>query len=42
MIARLRADTEEAAAARDVLRNTTAEILREALRLRAARVEEAR
>lgn len=39
MIARLRADAEEAAEAREVLRNTPAEVLREALRLRAARIE---
>ena len=37
MIARLRADAEEAAEAREVLRNTPAAVLREALRLRAAR-----
>ena len=42
MIARLRADAEEAAEAREVLRNTPAEVLREALRLRAARIEAAR
>jgi hypothetical protein len=42
MIARLRADAEEAAVARDVLRNTPAEVLREAVRLRAARIEGAR
>ncbi|WP_408899829.1 hypothetical protein ACJ5H2_21855 (plasmid) [Nocardioides sp. R1-1] len=39
MIARLRADAEEAAEAREVLRNTPAEVLREALRLRAARIK---
>ncbi|WP_350247780.1 hypothetical protein RBB84_25195 (plasmid) [Rhodococcus sp. D-6] len=39
MIARLRADAAEAAEAREVLRNTPAQVLREALRLRAARVE---
>lgn len=39
MIARLRADAEEAAQAREVLRHTPAEALREALRLRAARIE---
>ena len=42
MIARLRADAEEAAEARDVLRNTPAAVLREALRLRAARIEATR
>jgi antitoxin component of MazEF toxin-antitoxin module len=42
MIARLRADAEEAAEAREVLRNTPAEVLREALRLRAARIETVR
>jgi hypothetical protein len=42
MIARLRADAEEAAEAREVLRNTSAPVLREALRLRAARIEAAR
>ena len=43
MIARLRADAEEAAEAREVLRNTPASVLREALRLRAAaRIEAAR
>ena len=42
MIARLRADAEEAAEAREVLRNTPAAVLREALRLRAARIEAAR
>ena len=42
MIARLRADAEEAAEAREVLRNTPADVLREALRLRAARIETAR
>lgn len=41
-IARLRADAAEAAEAREVLRNTPAAILREALRLRAARIEAAR
>jgi len=41
-IARLRADAEEAAEARAVLRNTPAEVLREALRLRAARIGSAR
>lgn len=41
-IARLRADAEEAAEARAVLRNTPAEVLREALRLRAARIGAAR
>jgi hypothetical protein len=42
MIARLRADAEQAAVAREVLRNARAEVLREALRLRAARIEAAR
>jgi hypothetical protein len=42
MIARLRADAEEAAVAREVLRNTPAKVLREAFRLRAARIEAAR
>lgn len=37
-VARLRADAEQAAEARDVLRNTPAATLREALRLRAARI----
>ena len=39
MVARLRSDAEEAAEAREVLRNTPARVLREALRLRAARTE---
>ena len=39
MIARLRSDAEEAAEAREVLRNTPTRVLREALRLRAARTE---
>lgn len=42
MIARLRANAEEAAEAREVLRNTPAAVLREALRLRAARIEATR
>jgi hypothetical protein len=42
MIARLRADAEEAAVAREVLRDAPAEVLREAFRLRAARIEDAR
>jgi hypothetical protein len=42
MIARLRADAEEAAEAREVLRNTPATVLRAALRLRAARIEAVR
>jgi len=42
LVVRLRAGAEEAAAAREVLRNTPAEVLRQALRLRAARVEVAR
>lgn len=42
MIARLRADAVEAAEAREVLRNTPAAVLREALRLRAARIEATR
>jgi len=41
LIARLRADAEEAAAAREVLRQTPAHVLRQALRLRAARIEPA-
>lgn len=39
MVARLRAGAEEAAEARKVLSNTPTTVLREALRLRAARVE---
>lgn len=39
MIARLRADAGEAAEAREVLRSTPAAVLREALRMRAARIE---
>ncbi len=42
MVARLRADAAEAAQARAVLRNTPAAVLREAMRLRAARTEAAR
>ena len=42
MLARLRANAEQAAEAREVLRNTPATVLREALRLRAARIETAR
>ncbi|UUW92493.1 hypothetical protein [Pimelobacter simplex] len=42
MLARLRADAEHAAQAREVLRNTPAAVLREALRLRAARIGAAR
>ena len=42
VIARVRAEAEEAAEAREVLRNTPATVLREALRLRAARIETAR
>ena len=41
-IARLRADAEQAAEAREVIRNTPAPVLREAMRLRAARIETAR
>jgi hypothetical protein len=41
-IARLRADAEHAAEAREVIRNTPASVLREAMRLRAARIETAR
>jgi hypothetical protein len=41
-IARLRAGAEEAAKARAVLRDTPAAVLRDALRLRAARIEVAR
>lgn len=37
VIARVRADAEEAAEAREVLRNTPATLLREGLRLRAGR-----
>jgi len=42
MIARLRADADVAALARDLLRRTSADVLREAIRLRAARTEGAR
>lgn len=42
MLARMRANAEQAAEAREVLRNTPATVLREALRLRAARIETAR
>lgn len=42
MIACLRADAVEAAEAREVLRNTPAAVLRQALRLRAARIEATR
>ncbi|MEJ7831872.1 MAG: hypothetical protein WKF79_03080 [Nocardioides sp.] len=42
MIGRLRVNAAEAAAARAVLRNIPAEVLREALRLRAARIEATR
>ena len=42
MLARLRANAEQAAEAREVLRNAPATVLREALRLRAARIETAR
>lgn len=42
MIARLRAVAEEAAVAREVLRNIPADVLREALGLRAARIKAAR
>jgi hypothetical protein len=41
-IARLRADALDAAQARDVLRNTPVHVLRDALRLRAARIGTAR
>jgi hypothetical protein len=41
-LVRLRANAEHAAEAREVLRNTPANVLREALRLRAARIETAR
>lgn len=41
-IARLRADAEQAEEAREVLRNTPAAVLREAIRLRAARIVTAR
>ena len=40
-VARLRAAANSAAAARALLRHTPAEVLREALRLRAARIESA-
>jgi hypothetical protein len=42
VIARLRADAMEAAEARELLRNTPVAVLREALRLRAARIEAVR
>jgi hypothetical protein len=42
LMARLRAGAEEAAAAREVLRSTPADVLRQALSLRAARIEPAR
>lgn len=42
VIARLRADAEQAAEAREVIRSTPAAVLREALRLRAARIEASR
>ena len=42
VIARLRVDAEEAAVAREILRNTPADVLREGVRLRAARVGIAR
>lgn len=42
LVARLRAGSEEAAAAREVLRNTPTEVLRQALRLRSARIEPTR
>lgn len=42
VIGRLRADADEAAQAREALRNTPATVLREALRLRAAQLETAR
>ena len=41
-LARLRADAEQAAEAREVIRNTPASVLREAMRLRAARIEATR
>jgi len=41
-IARLRADAEEVAEARELIRNTPARVLREAMLLRAARIEAAR
>ena len=41
VLERLRADAAQAAEAREVLRITPAPVLREALRLRAARVEDA-
>jgi hypothetical protein len=42
LIASLRADAEEATAARAVLRGTPVDVLRQALRLRAARIEPTR
>ncbi|UUZ59567.1 hypothetical protein [Nocardioides sp. B-3] len=42
VIERLRADADEAARAREALRNTPATVLREALRLRAAELETVR
>ena len=39
LVAKLKRDAEEAAAARDTLRRTPAEILRDAMRLRATRVD---
>jgi hypothetical protein len=42
LIARLRAGAEEAAAARAVLRGTPVDVLRQALRLRAGRIEPTR
>jgi hypothetical protein len=42
MLERLRADAAQAAEARAVLRTTPAPVLREALRLRAARIETTR
>lgn len=41
-IAQLRADAERAAEAREIIRNTPAAVMREALRLRAARIEATR
>lgn len=41
LLARLRDDAEDVAAAREVLRNTPAPVLRQALRVRAARRVEA-
>jgi hypothetical protein len=39
LVAQLKQNAEEAAAARDALRRTPAEVLRDAMRLRAARLD---